>query len=246
MSSDGRAFRSASLVTPFSPEDWCEIGSRVPAILGVRVAPAGDEPRTGSNNSERVSTSGRSTNYGSGHLTRVFRDIGRISSLPFLLAHPSPIGAPAEREGSKTETEYGFARGKKWFQLCFVRNSPRWPSRPRVIRQNENPRSRELNGAGTVCRHRLARPGRYRAFAPVNRLIDPGDAPDHWCKMTRTELIIQLLKVAIGLAFGAYFVWWSLEVLDRLTPESDTPAALVGHIFGAKAAPVGSSWSLTP
>src|SRR5262245_32026280 len=92
----------------------------------------------------------------------------------------------------------------------------------------------------------VARPGRYRAFAPVNRLIDPGDAPDHWCKMTRTELIIQLLKVAIGLAFGAYFVWWSLEVLDRLTPESDTPAALVGHIFGAKAAPVGSSWSLTP
>jgi hypothetical protein len=35
--------------------------------------------------------------------------------------------------------------------------------------------------------------------------------------MTRTELIIQLLKVAIGLAFGAYFVWWSLQVLDRLT-----------------------------
>ena len=28
--------------------------------------------------------------------------------------------------------------------------------------------------------------------------------------MTRTELIIQLLKVAIGLAFGAYFVWWWL------------------------------------
>jgi hypothetical protein len=64
--------------------------------------------------------------------------------------------------------------------------------------------------------------------------------------MTRTELIIQLLKVAIGLAFGAYFIWWSLEVLDRLTPESDAPAALVGHIFKAKAAPVGSSWSLTP
>ena len=42
--------------------------------------------------------------------------------------------------------------------------------------------------------------------------------------MTRTELIIQLLKVAIGLALGAYFVWWSLEVLDRLTPEGDAPA----------------------
>jgi hypothetical protein len=52
---------------------------------------------------------------------------------------------------------------------------------------------------------------------------------DHWCKMTRTELIIQILKVAIGLAFGAYFVWWSLEVLDRLTPEYDTPAAMVGR-----------------
>jgi hypothetical protein len=69
---------------------------------------------------------------------------------------------------------------------------------------------------------------------------------NHWCKMTQTELIIQLLKVAIGLAFGAYFVWWSLEVLDRLTPESDPPAALVGHISKAKAAPVGVSWSLTP
>jgi len=34
--------------------------------------------------------------------------------------------------------------------------------------------------------------------------------------MTRTELIIQLLKVAIGLAFGAYFVWWSLQVLGRV------------------------------
>jgi hypothetical protein len=45
--------------------------------------------------------------------------------------------------------------------------------------------------------------------------------------MTRTELIIQLLKLAIGLAFGAYFVWWSLEVLDRLTPEE---ATVVGRV----------------
>jgi hypothetical protein len=48
-------------------------------------------------------------------------------------------------------------------------------------------------------------------------------------KMTRTELIIQLLKVAIGLAFGAYFVWWSLQVLDRLTPEYDAPTAVVAR-----------------
>jgi hypothetical protein len=45
--------------------------------------------------------------------------------------------------------------------------------------------------------------------------------------MTRTELIIQLLKVAIALAFGAYFVWWSLRVLDRLTPEYE-----VQHVAG--------------
>jgi hypothetical protein len=54
-------------------------------------------------------------------------------------------------------------------------------------------------------------------------------SPGEWNKMTRTELIIQLLKVAIGLAFGAYFVWWSLEVLDRLAPEYETPAAMVGR-----------------
>jgi hypothetical protein len=52
---------------------------------------------------------------------------------------------------------------------------------------------------------------------------------DYWRKMTRTELIIQLLKVAIGLAFGAYFVWWSLQVLDRLTPEYDAPTAVVAR-----------------
>jgi hypothetical protein len=37
--------------------------------------------------------------------------------------------------------------------------------------------------------------------------------------VTRTELIIQLVKVLIGLAFGAYFLWWSLEVLNRLPPQ---------------------------
>jgi hypothetical protein len=37
--------------------------------------------------------------------------------------------------------------------------------------------------------------------------------------MSRTELIIQLVKVAIGFAFGAYFLWWSLEVLNRLPPQ---------------------------
>jgi hypothetical protein len=51
----------------------------------------------------------------------------------------------------------------------------------------------------------------------------------YWYKMTRTELIIQILKVVIALAFGAYFVWWSLQVLDRLSPEYDAPAAMIGR-----------------
>ena len=34
--------------------------------------------------------------------------------------------------------------------------------------------------------------------------------------VTRAELIIQLLKIAIGVGFGAYFLWWSLAVLQRL------------------------------
>ena len=54
--------------------------------------------------------------------------------------------------------------------------------------------------------------------------------------MTRTELIIQLLKLVIGLAFGAYFVWWSLEVLDRLTPDDavtgSAPAAFLADFSG--------------
>jgi hypothetical protein len=52
--------------------------------------------------------------------------------------------------------------------------------------------------------------------------------------MTRTELIIQLLKVAIGLAFGAYFVWWSLQVLDRLTPEYDARTAAAAWPLAAR------------
>jgi hypothetical protein len=63
--------------------------------------------------------------------------------------------------------------------------------------------------------------------------------------MTRTELIIQLVKVAIGLAFGAYFVWGSLQVLDRLTPEVDGPTAMVGPIFKSNPSLVGASWMWT-
>src|SRR5262249_13860450 len=67
-------------VSSFSCADYCERGKCVPAMFGVGVAPAHEEPRSGSNNSAHESTSGRSTSYGSGHLIRVFRDIGRIFS----------------------------------------------------------------------------------------------------------------------------------------------------------------------
>jgi hypothetical protein len=36
--------------------------------------------------------------------------------------------------------------------------------------------------------------------------------------MSLSELIVQLLKIALAVALGAYFVWWSLEVLHRLPP----------------------------
>jgi hypothetical protein len=99
------------LVSISSP-DCCERGRCVLAIFGVRVVPAHDEPRSGSNNSERGPTSGRSTNYGSGHLIRVFRDIGRIFSLLFLLQPSVARWSAAERKGF---TEYGFVEGKNGF-----------------------------------------------------------------------------------------------------------------------------------
>jgi hypothetical protein len=34
--------------------------------------------------------------------------------------------------------------------------------------------------------------------------------------MTKGEWVIQLTKIALAVAVGAYFVWWSLEVLHRL------------------------------
>jgi hypothetical protein len=36
--------------------------------------------------------------------------------------------------------------------------------------------------------------------------------------MSKDELIIQLVKVALGILIGGYFLWWSLEVLKRLPP----------------------------
>jgi hypothetical protein len=93
-----------------------------------RIAPARKELRNGSSKSERESTSGRSTNYGSGHLIRVFRDIGRIFSLLILLGHPSPVGHPAVRERSKARTEFGFVQGKNGFNCVSCGTHRRWTS----------------------------------------------------------------------------------------------------------------------
>ena len=51
-----------------------------------RIAPAREELRNASNKNEHEPTSDHSTNYGNGHLIRVFRDIGRIflSPCPFI------------------------------------------------------------------------------------------------------------------------------------------------------------------
>jgi hypothetical protein len=56
-----------------------------------RIALARKELRNDSSKNEHEPTTTRSTSYESGHLIRVFRDIGRIFSLLFLLSHPRPL-----------------------------------------------------------------------------------------------------------------------------------------------------------
>ena len=36
--------------------------------------------------------------------------------------------------------------------------------------------------------------------------------------MSKDELVIQLIKIALGILIAGYFFWWSLEVLKRLPP----------------------------
>ena len=64
---------------------------------------------------------------------------------------------------------------------------------------------------------------RFVARSIVGRLLVHGIYEDNESvphgrsfDVPKDELIIQLLKIALGLAIGAYFVWWSLEVLRRL------------------------------
>ena len=94
-------------------------GRYVPAIFRVRVAPARDEPRIGLNNSERESTSGRSIRYASGHLIPVFRYIGRMFSLFFLLSHPCPLVTRTEG-GFKSERRNMVSSEQKTVSIVFL------------------------------------------------------------------------------------------------------------------------------
>jgi hypothetical protein len=149
------AFGYTFLVS-FSSADCCERRRCVPAKFDVRVAPARDEPRSESNNSDRGPTSGRSTNYASGHLIRVFRDIGRIFSLLFLLQPTVARWSAAEREGF---TEYGFVEGKNGFNCD-----------PSVAVQSDVARagSREyLSGRESRSVPRCTRPEVCAKYAPL-------------------------------------------------------------------------------
>jgi hypothetical protein len=58
-------------------------------------------------------------------------------------------------------------------------------------------------------------PRRYKCGGTV---WTGGPATANELFMSKDELIIQLVKVALGILIGGYFLWWSLEVLKRLPP----------------------------
>jgi hypothetical protein len=75
---------------------------------------------------------------------------------------------------------------------------------------------------------RLCAPGRRAAKrhrkAGAVPLKERPNGPDYTggragrLAMSKDELIIQLIKVGLGVLIGGYFLWWSLEVLKRLPP----------------------------
>ena len=58
-------------------------------------------------------------------------------------------------------------------------------------------------------------PPHYSGMELSESCVRAGDGQDY---MSKDELIIQLVKVALGILIGGYFLWWSLEVLKRLPP----------------------------
>src|SRR5215831_16703747 len=112
------------------------------------LASAHDEPRSGSNKSERESTSVRSINYGSGHLIQVFRDIGRIFSLPFLLSQPVAHWVTRREGGFKSANAIWFRRRQKMVSIVFrVELTGGGRARRRVIRQTRTPPDSQGRGS---------------------------------------------------------------------------------------------------
>jgi len=161
-----------------------DYGERGRCVCDVGVAPARKELRSGPNKSEREPTSARSTNYGSGHLIPAFHGTGRTFSL--LPSHPldaasCSIDAPlVSCLRGKVPRPKMVSSNQKKFQLCFVRNSPRGTSEPRVFNQNENPARVRVRGllAGTLiwwCTKREIPPAPPKGLpGPVERCVFPG------------------------------------------------------------------------
>ena len=114
-----------------------------------RIAPVREELRNELNKSEHGATSDRSTNYGSGHLIQVFRDIGRIfSSLlacTWLLLgappcrHPLPVAhwSSARDVAFNAEGEIWFRRRQETISVVFDDDRGRYPD---VARRNHGSR----------------------------------------------------------------------------------------------------------
>ena len=58
-----------------------------------------------------------------------------------------------------------------------------------------------------------------KARPSLSDVIDATGRRGGVAAMPKDELIVQLIKIALGVAIGGYFVWWSLEVLHRLPPQ---------------------------
>ena len=71
------------------------------------------------------------------------------------------------------------------------------------------PRSRARSGYQRRCRV---------AIRTAEWTVQAGRPVTNEITMSKDELIIQLIKVALGILIGGYFLWWSLEVLQRLPP----------------------------
>ena len=52
----------------------------------------------------------------------------------------------------------------------------------------------------------------------IGKAEQPESCGGRAVQMSKDELIIQLVKIALGILIAGYFLWWSLEVLKRLPP----------------------------